>query len=804
MKIKIIFFFLLLNFSSFGYSQKTDILINPALMKTFWSASWITHPNADLKSYGVYHFRKTFDLNAKPEKFVIHVSADNRYRLFVNGQAVCFGPARGDINHWYFETIDIAPYLKSGKNVLAAVVWNFGELIPIAQITRQTAFILQGNSDIEKIVDTNASWKVIKNNAYSPETESVKRLHQYIVVGPGDIVDAEKYPWNWQNVDYKDSDWLNSKIIFFGKASGVGTGTDWDLLPRDIPMMEETDQNFKSVRRSEGCKVSELFLQGKEFLTIPANSTAKFLLDQGVETVAYPEITVTGSVGTVIEMAYAEALFDKNGKKGNRNDIERKEMNGNADIFKLSSFDEQTFRPLWFRTFRYVEVKIVTQNQPVTIQKIHSTFTAYPFKELASFKSNNDTLSKIWEVGWRTLRLCSNETHYDCPYYEQLQYVADTRIQALVSLYVSGDDRLMRKALVTFDRSRFYEGLTCSRYPCSDMQVIPPFSLFWINMIHDYWMLRDDSTFVKSLLPGVETVLKWYETKLDAKTGMVGFNPYWNFVDWPDAWGWSNVTNSGGIPEGGLTGNSSIISLQYVYALNAAVDLFKANGDVNSANKYHKIAIDVAAATIKNCWDESRGLLADSPMKKEFSQHANIMAIMADAPLPIKSDLLIEKVANDKSLIPATVYYRFYLLRAMKKAGLGNKYLSMLQPWKLMLQTGLTTFAERNDPTRSDCHAWSASPVYELLATVCGIEPAEPGFKSVLISPNLGDLKFVEATMPHPFGMININLKKTKKGGLEGFVILPKGLNGKFTYKNITIDLNQENNKISILKTPLK
>jgi hypothetical protein len=115
-----------------------------------------------------------------------------------------------------------------------------------------------------------------------------------------------------------------------------------------------------------------------------------------------------------------------------------------------------------------------------------------------------------------------------------------------------------------------------------------------------------------------------------------------------------------------------------------------------------------------------------------------------------------------------------------------------------MLQTGLTTFAERNDPTRSDCHAWSASPVYELLATVCGIEPAEAGFKSVNIAPNLGDLKFIEGTMSHPLGLIKVSLKKTKKGGLEGFVILPKGLTGKFTYKNITFELKQENNKISI------
>ena len=111
-------------------AQSSDVNINPDLLTKRWQASWVSHPTASLKDYGVYHFRRTFDLNSTPEKFVIHVSADNRYRLFVNGQGVCRGPARGDLMHWRFETVDIASYLVKGKNTIAAVVWNFGESIP--------------------------------------------------------------------------------------------------------------------------------------------------------------------------------------------------------------------------------------------------------------------------------------------------------------------------------------------------------------------------------------------------------------------------------------------------------------------------------------------------------------------------------------------------------------------------------------------------------------------------------------------------------------------------------------------------
>ena len=80
-------------------------------------ALWISSPGASPYDFGVYHFRRTFDLPQKPARFVVHVSADNRYQLFVNGTRVSWGPARGDLSAWPYETLDIAPWLQPGKNV---------------------------------------------------------------------------------------------------------------------------------------------------------------------------------------------------------------------------------------------------------------------------------------------------------------------------------------------------------------------------------------------------------------------------------------------------------------------------------------------------------------------------------------------------------------------------------------------------------------------------------------------------------------------------------------------------------------
>src|SRR6185436_20941357 len=145
------------------FSQK----INPDILSKTWNAYWIDVPGCKPHDYGVYHFIKKISLAEKPSQFIIHVSADNRYKLFVNGEIASFGPAKGDLYHWNFETVDIAPHLKKGKNIIAAIVWNFGNEKPVWQVSYQTGFILQGNTKNEEIINTDASWKCLQNRAYS-------------------------------------------------------------------------------------------------------------------------------------------------------------------------------------------------------------------------------------------------------------------------------------------------------------------------------------------------------------------------------------------------------------------------------------------------------------------------------------------------------------------------------------------------------------------------------------------------------------------------------------------------------------
>jgi len=577
--------------------------INPDLYHKLWTARWIGCPESVTTDFGVYNFRRSFELSDIPGKFVIHVSGDNRYKLFVNGTYICNGPARCDVEHWNFETVDIARLLKPGRNVISAIVWNFGDHRPVAQVSLQTGFIVQGNSPAEEIVNTGKGWKVIKNEAYTILPSDVFRIRGYFAAGPGENVNASKYPWGWQLPDYDDSYWKHATLKEYGHSKKMGTDIYRCLQPRPIPFMEETQQDLASVRREEGVYVDPAFLRGQKEIVIPPNTSVRILFDQGVNTVAYPELITSAGRNAMIALTYSEALYDKEGNKGNRNEIEGKHITGYADIFISEGGENRSFRTLWYRTFRYLEMQVRTTEEALVINRLHSYFTGYPFRENAAFDCSDPSLKDIWNVGWRTARLCAGETYVDCPYYEQLQYVGDTRIQALISLYVSGDDRLMRNAITLLDDSMIPEGMTRSRYPSYLPQNIPPFSLYWINMIHDYWRYRDDSLFVKSFLPGMEAVLGWFERKLDTSSGLLGAMPYWNFVDWAPEWNQGGI-NSGGTPGGGITGGSAILSLQFVKAMQDAAEIFRAFGDKTRAAHYDKLSALVIKGVRKHCWDE--------------------------------------------------------------------------------------------------------------------------------------------------------------------------------------------------------
>lgn len=755
--------------------QQNPFVVFPEQLDDSAFAEWIG-PGAE-NDAGVYYFRKKIVLNSVPEKFIIHVSADNRYRLYVNERLVSWGPAVGDLLNWNYETVDIAPFLVKGKNIIAAQVWNMGSLKGARQISYCTAFILQGNSTTERGLNTNKSWVFAKDSGYHFIKITSEIAGGGYIAGATDSIDGKKHPWEWKNPEYDDTSWKQSIELGKGNHAGLDTwlGTPWLLKARTIPFPEQKKQIIPKILSIKGLSSAETSaLKENVKLHIPANSHIEVLFDNQVLTMGFPQLVVQKGRNSKIKVQYQESLFETGGQKGNRSEWKGKEMKGYYDVF-LPDGGLRQFEPLWIRTFRYVKLSVETKEEALDILDFYNIYTAYPLQQKAIFTGSDSVLTKIWDAAWRTARLCALETYMDCPYYEQLQYIGDTRIQALISMYVSGDDRLVKNAISQFYGSFQPMGLTKSSHPSDGHQIIPPFSLLFINMMHDYFMLRDDSIFLKQFIPGVKFILDWFVSKI-ADNGMLGPLPYWNHID-----GGTLFTN--GSPPGIREGGSAHMSILLAYTIDKAVELFTYFGYACDAEYFRAISNSLKEKTLQLCYNKERNLVAETPEKKIYSQHTNSFAILAGMFSPKDEKEVARKLISDPTLVPATLYFSFYVFQALKKAGYGDEVIHAMYKWADLLDKGFTTFPEHGIHSRSDCHAWSAHPVYDFLNITCGIAPASPGFKTVEIRPQPGNLSFIKASMPHPLGEISIEMQETKNTASYIKIILPNGLKGKLIYK---------------------
>jgi hypothetical protein len=776
MKHFLIVLFVLLTTNN--YAQSPDVADHQ------WNASWIAAPNDPGSEYGVYYFRKSINLNTKPASYLIHVSADNRYKLYVNGTLVSLGPARGDTYYWNYETVDLSSYLVAGKNIIAALVWNEAQYRPEAQISVRTGFILQGNSPTEETLNTDNTWKCMRDAGHQPVPG------WFFAASKGEMVIMNQaVKGDWTAADYDDNTWPAAAKIMDGKLKGTAWGIDWALVPSTLPQAEMTYQRIPKLRSATGITVPQTFPEKKTSITVPANTSITLLLDQTFLTNAYVTFNFSGGKDAGISLGYAESLFTKGDQKGNRNEVEGKVFIGRIDSLIADGTKGQTFTTLNYRTFRYIKLLVHTKNDPLVLDDIYGTFTGYPFKQAAVFNTDNSEIKQILEIGWRTARLNAVETYMDCPYYEQLQYIGDTRIQALISYYNSSDDRLARNALTQMDHSRLAEGITRSCYPTKGTQIISTFSLWYICMLHDYWMYRNDNDFIKNKLVGERAILDFF-SKYQQADGSLKNTPYWAFVDW--------AGNLAGDVKG-TDGSAAIYDLQLLWAYQWAAEMEAKIGLADYALIYNQKAAQLKATIQRKYWDPVKKLYADTKEKNGYSQHVNSLAILTGIVPEADKPAIINGLLNDKSLTQCTVYFKYYLNQALIKAGRGNDYMSYLGIWRENIAMGLTTWAEYSDvnTSRSDCHAWGSSPNIEFYRTVLGIDSDAPGFSKIKIEPHLGSLTNVDGEIPHPAGKVAV--KYALEGGKWKINIsLPLKTTGTFVWKAKTYALKAGANSFVI------
>jgi hypothetical protein len=472
----------------------------------------------------------------------------------------------------------------------------------------------------------------------------------------------------------------------------------------------------------------------------------------------------------------AESLYHKHESgsgvagKGDRDELAGKVFRGVG--FQITAAKASlTFAPHAFMAGRYVELLVQTGDAPLTIRSLSFVETHYPFRFAGDFSSSDRGHRSIVPIALRTLEMCSHDTSMDCPYYERLNYVGDTRLQSLVAYTWANDDRLSRKCIELFDLSRSPAAgnFTSSRYPTRTVQTIPTFSLWWTCMVHDFAMWRDDEVFVRQRMPGVRGVIEAWMAYHDSRTGLLRSPAGWNFVDWVPTW-------KAGIPAGGLIGQfSAIVNLQAIYTFRRIAELEAHLGDPLLAKRLSGFSQQLQRSVEKHFFDAKTGMYADDLARTLYSEHAQCLAILSGCVGAGVAKTLVAKMQASPSLARCTIYFSHYLFETFGQVGRVDLLLQRLDLWKQLPAQGFHTTPEAPEPSRSDCHAWGAHPLYHFFATIAGIRPADFGFDSVTIRPQLGTLSEIRGTLPHPKGPMAFDLRRSG-GRLTGQITIPKGL----------------------------
>ncbi len=763
-----------------------------------WPAKWIAHPDVPADEPQVVAYRRRLSLD-KAAKLRIHVSADERYELFLDGERIGRGPERGDVENWFYESYDLD--LKPGEHVLVARSWWLGPNgpSPYAQHTVRPGFLLCAEGPFGEQVDTGvAPWECKRIGGYS-------WIHPDALFGTGAkiAVHGPDFAWGWETG--QGDGWVSAKAIH--PARNANTANEyppiWKLRPAMLPPMLEMPLQVGEVRHiqavdSEDTKpvpvvqynhlAAEVpgwnsLLQGRSALTISPHTMRRLIVDLGNYYCAFPEVVTSGGKGSKLRIQWAEALYEQSqmgGPKGNRDQIEGKYFIGLGDTFETDGGPHRRFDTLWWEAGRYLEVFVSTEAELLTIERFRLRETRYPHKWEMQFDSSDARLQDVVPLAKRVLEMCSHETYMDCPYYEQLQYIGDTRLQVLATYALSHDDLLPRKAIWQFDQSRQNSGLTASRYPSRYTQIIPTFSLWWVGMLHDYAMWRDDMRFVADRMRGVRAVLEIFRSWVN-RDGLLEAPKGWNFVDWVPAWSW-------GLPPDAEHGISGIINWMMVLMLAHAADLETMLGEQEMADRDRKLAERIAKTVDKAFWSEEKGMFADDLSKTSFSEHAQCMALLSGLLSLDKRARVINGLLNEKDLHRTTIFWDHYLFEAYRLIGRMDRFFDRMDLWFGMKALGFKTTLEAPEPSRSDCHAWGAHPMYHYFASLLGIRPAAPGFAKVSIEPQLGTLTWAKGRLPHPKGFITVDFA-LRDGKLAGSIELPQGVEGTFSCGGVTTEL---------------
>ncbi|QMV41235.1 alpha-L-rhamnosidase-related protein [Cohnella cholangitidis] len=747
-----------------------------------WTAKWIWVREQDRGNNQYVEARKTFSLQTLPERSIVRITANQEYKLFVNGAEVGRGPSPCDNGSQYFDTYDVASRLKPGNNAIAITAYNFGDDV-IVTGQRQGPGGLLCQLDLysgfesalpERVLASDADWKC----RVSPRWRSDSiRMHMW--GGYREIYLANQED-GWERPEYDDSAWSSAVVV----AEAEDAASTWPrLLAREIPPLKESllrplslvgEQAYLgSIRNAD--YVLESMGGSAQPLAVDASAPGSYpqlTYDYGREVVGYPELTIEAPEGGVVHLFYGEGL----------------EMEL-TDTFMLKK-GENRLQPFGRRAFRYLKLAFQATPVPVTVTSLRMLFVHYPYQENGSFACSDDRLNRIWEVGKYTTVVNSQSHFEDCPHREGALWVADAVVMARVVYQTFGDKDIVRKSLLQSARIQNEDGSIPGTGPERNTFVLPDFCAHWLFGVKEYMEYSGDEEFLAEVWPSILRLADWFELQEDddglfAKADREG---WWCFIDWSD-----DIERKDKV---------TAVSCYYYKMLKSVSELAICMGEPERAERLERKATALRAA-IRGRMRTRDGVFADcltgNGLSDSITAQTNFAAIWSGVMETEEAERFIRSYYLASKLPPIKgAFFYHIVLETLFAYPFSEEAIDEIRAfWGSMLDRGATTWWETFDPTLpastvpspymghtptymqaaipvSFSHGWGASPTYLLTREVLGVDVSNLGAGRIDFRPSaVGELTWARGIVPTPIGEIEAAWARKDDGSYEFEATLP-------------------------------
>jgi hypothetical protein len=531
----------------------------------------------------------------------------------------------------------------------------------------------------------------------------------------------------WSTSDVPKSPVLKWTAIFHETKGNPAINMAWQYLGTPIPFLPEQTQDINIAHQQGTALVYDFRYKRLGRIAIEYDA---------------PE-------GTIIDIGFSEDL-----KNGQANVMKRPGLYmATRHICAGGKGRFETFKPYGLR---YLQVNISENNAPVNIKEVAVYQHIYPFEQTGTFSCSDPVMNDIWELGWRTLEVCAEDSYTDTPFRERGLYAGDMLPQMGITLAGSGDLRLIKRSLTLFQDmyiDLFQPGKM--RHP-DEGSLLEDYPLLTLEALRWYADRTQDWDFVEQLLPAYDQLLQGYLSQRQ-KNGLIHNKRV--FIEWTQLEK-REVYNTA---FHGILNRSCVLLAR----------LFDQIGNQEKNMYYLTQSADLRKAINQHFWNGKTQLYADGIKEEKLIDHAypisNIWPFIAGATDSLQEETIfpyvlkeLEDIGNESRKRKATPYGSFYLLAALYDQGYVQEAEQYVRKhWSPMVYKHNDTAWENFDDTGIGTlsHAWSGAPTYYLTTEVLGVDlgwlhPASPG--EVIIAPQAVAIDWAKGKVPHPKGTIDV------------------------------------------------